>query len=275
MQKRKSNSFAKTLAKTSVAKTPSLPQQTEVLRCRLMPKPGLSVYSHDQRDIATPLCGNLRPQPESSKNPLLGKPQLGTVKPAVWDLPSKTNFHHEYGLRQFRDGIGSADVLGGWAQHSGTADQMAGRDFKQLNCEAAVVGKTTAKGFAEYRLTHDARLKAASIQVPLPIPYDKNTTFGRSTAATIPMADLFSHAYRFEWQQTAPTAAECAAAKKSKKPGPTKTSSMQAQVSHAKVAALEAKETFEAAHLDGTAGPDGLWKMKAFASVPPKVGHRG
>jgi len=240
-----------------------------------MPKPGMSVYSHDQRDIATPLCGNLRPQPESSKNPLLGKPQLGTVKPAVWDLPSKTNFQHEYGLRQFRDGIGSADVLGGWAQHSGTADQMAGRDFKQLNCEAAVVGKTTAKGFAEYRLTHDARLKAASIQVPLPIPYDKNTTFGRSTAATIPMADLFSHAYRFEWQQTAPTAAECAAAKKSKKPGATKTSSMQAQVSHAKVAALEAKETFEASHLDGTAGPDGLWKMKAFASVPPKVGHRG
>jgi len=230
------------------------------------------------RDISTPLCGNLKPQPESSKNTLLGKAQLGTVKCAVWSLPSDTNFQHEYGLRQKRDGVTSADVLGNWAAHAGTADQMPGRDFKQLNCEAVVTGCTTSKGFAEYRLDHDARIKAASASVVLPVPYDKvTTTFGRSTTSSIPMSDLISHGYRFEWAETAPTAEEAAAAKKSMKPGQTKTSLMQAKASQAKVAQLEAKEALEAAYANNTAGPgtDGLWKMKNFSTVSAKVGYMG
>ena len=81
----------------------------------------------------TPPCGNLRPQPETSKNSLLVKTTLGTVKATTWDLPSSKNFQHEYGLRQHRDGITSADVIGGWMQHQGTGDLLPGRDFKTLS----------------------------------------------------------------------------------------------------------------------------------------------
>ena len=77
-----------------------------------------AVYSHDMPERgATPLCGAHRP---GNKNPLLSKPVLGCVKKTVYDLPSKGNIQHEYGLRQDRDGITSADVLGEWAKSDHT-----------------------------------------------------------------------------------------------------------------------------------------------------------
>lgn len=244
---------------------------------RAMASKAQSVYSHDLRDTATPLCGNLHPQPETSKNTLLSKPQLGSVKSKVWKLPSDDHFQHEYGLPNMPDGVTSAIVLGSWQQHSGTADQLPGRDFKQLNAEAATVGLTTAKGFAEYRQTHDARIKPASGKVVLPTPYDATTTFGRSTKASTNFNDLISHSFRYEWSSTQPSAAEVSQSKKGKKPGQTKTSMLQAQSSRTKVIEFEAKEALEEAHLNKKNGPiaDNLWKMTNFERVPAKIGHTG
>jgi len=221
-----------------------------------------SLYSHDQRDISTPLCGTLKPQPETSKNVLLIKPQLGTVKSATWNLPSQTDFQHEYGLRQKRDGVTSGDVVGGWAQHDGTANQMPGRDFKALNAMAVVAGGCTSKDIADYRTTHDARLKLGTYKAAETMPYDSTTTFGRSTVASIPFGDLISHSYRYDWAQEQPPAETIKP--KARKPGQTKTSLMAAEVSRAKL------EQFENADV-----PKVLWKHAGFSKVPAKVGYTG
>ena len=249
-----------------------------------------SIYSHDKREIATPPCGNHKPQPEASKNTLLVKPALGTVKATCYDLPSASNFQHEYGLRQFRDGVTSGDVVGGWQQHKGTGDQMPGRDFKALNAMAVVAGKKTSKEMTEFRQEHDARLKLGGDTRVTSKPYDETTTFGRTTAPSLSFNDLMSHGYRFDWAQSQVRACRLPALpythtpdsnllvllpivtqppieevmRKSKKPGQTKTSRLQAEVSKAKREELET-----------TGAEKPLWKMQAYSNVPAKVGYLG
>lgn len=242
-----------------------------------------SVYSHDLRDpLEVPLSGNLHSQPEHSKNTLLAKAGLGQVKHTTYDLPSAKDFQHEYGLRLVSDGVTSNEVLGSWAVHDGTADQMPPRDFKALNKMAASSGLTTSAAFAQFREENDARVKQGTSTKPIPLGYDKlTTTFGRSTAPDTPMMDLMSHSYRFEWAETAPSAAEMHAARRPKAPSQTKTSILNAKVSHAKVAALQMKEELEAKYASGDAfgatNTDGqpLWKMRSFGAVPSKVGYLG
>ena len=227
---------------------------------------GVAIYSHDRRDgTLTPPCGKLRPQPESSKNPLLVNPTLGTVRAATWDLPSAKDFHHEYGLRQHRDGLTSGDVVGGWASHQGTGDLQTGRDFKALNAMAAVEGATTAKDFAEYRASHDARLKVGqSTAAKVKKQWDDTTRFGRNTQSSTPMDDLMSHSYRFDWIAVQPSAAEALQAGKSKKPGQTKTSRLQAETNALKLEALNKPDEVPK-----------YWKMSSFDKVPAKVGYEG
>ena len=151
-------------------------------------------YSHDRRDeTATPLCGAHRP---NKTNPLLIKPALGNVKGTVYDLPSKSNLQHEYGLRQERDGTSSAEVLGNWAAHEPNPNVVPGRDFKQLNKHAVVEGRITCKDMADFRKTHDFRLKYGSDKPAEKKPYDATTHFGRATNTTDNFNDLFSHSYR-------------------------------------------------------------------------------
>ena len=210
----------------------------------------------------TPPCGNLRPQPETSKNSLLVKTTLGTVKATTWDLPSSKNFQHEYGLRQHRDGITSADVIGGWMQHQGTGDLLPGRDFKALNVGAVTAGAMTSKDFSDFRATHDARLKLGTHKGTESLPYDETTRFGRSGDTSTPFNDLISHSYRFDWMSAQPSAEETR--RKSKKPGQTKTSRMQAEQSALKRASLDQADVAPA-----------LWKMSSFDKVPSKLGYLG
>ena len=164
-----------------------------------------SAYSHDHREPPDhPPCGTLKPQPEASKNPLLVKAALGTVQATCWDLPSKDNFQHEYGLRQKRDGVTSGDVVGSWAQNHGTANKLPGRDFKALNAMAVVAGGCTAKDMADFRTTHDVRMKLGSDKAAEVKPWDHNTVFGKGTAASLPFPDLMAHSYRFDWAEAQP-----------------------------------------------------------------------
>ena len=91
---------------------------------------GMGAYSHDRRDeTMTPPVGTFRPH----KNMLLIKPSLGSVRGTCYDLPSVQQFQHEYGLRQVRDGVTTADVVGGWSHHEPNPNVQPGRDFKMLN----------------------------------------------------------------------------------------------------------------------------------------------
>lgn len=224
----------------------------------LMEKP--STYSHDQRDeLATPPCGTFRDE-GPKYNTLLTKTQLGTVKPTTYDLPSSLDFQHQYGLPQVRDGSTAGDVVGNWAVHKGTQDQQPGRDFKALNKLAAMEGVKTAQETAGFRLTHDARLKLGSDKVKEKKPYDESTSFGRSTGATEPFADLIAHQHRYDWASTQQPASELQGKSKPKKPASTKTSRLMAQTALAKLADKAEEKP---------------WKMEAFKEVPAKVGPQG
>lgn len=216
-------------------------------------------YSHDRRDeTATPLCGAHRP---NKTNPLLIKPLLGSVKATVYDLPSAgNNLQHEYGLRQERDGSSSAEVVGNWAQHDPNQKVQPGRDFKMLNKHAATEGVVNCKQIKDYRETHDFRLKLGSEKPVEKKPYDASTSFGRPTNASTSFNDLFSHSYRYDWVAEATPASDVLQAKKPKKPTMTKSAMAQ-------VAAAQAKLKEEP--------PKQPWKMKAFESVPAKIGPMG
>jgi len=224
----------------------------------MAPQP--SIYSHDMRDeLATPLCGTFRAE-GPKYNTLLTKAQLGTVKPTTYKLPSENNIQHEYGLEQVRDGSTSADVLGNWAVHHGTQNKMPGRDFKALNKYAAMEGVKTAAATAEFRLSHDARLKLGSDKVVEKKPYDESTTFGRNTGASESFADLIAHQHRYDWASNQPAASELQAKNKPKKPASTKTSRLMAETAQAKL--RDAPDTEP-------------WKMAQYKVVPPKLGYQG
>jgi hypothetical protein len=227
-----------------------------------LPMPPISVYSHDQRDeLATPLVGSF-PLAAMEKNPLLKPAQrLGSVRATVYDLPSANgNIQHEYGLRQERDGLTSADVCGGWATYKGTGDQQPPRDFKALNKNAAIQGCKDAKQMGEFRKHHDFRITVSSGTVAVNVPYDRNTVFGRPSEPPERMTDIVSHQARYEWAANKPKATELQEKLKTKKPSETKTSRLLAETARAKLA-------------DKTTGP--MWKMSSFANVPAKIGQRG
>jgi len=210
-------------------------------------------------ELDAPLCGTFRDE-GPKYNTLLTKAQLGTVKPTTYSLPSKNNFQHMYGLEQVRDGSTSSDVVGNWAQHHGTANKLPGRDFKALNKLAAIEGVKTAAAISEFRQTHDARLKLGSDKAEEKKPYDTTTTFGRSTGASEPFADLIAHQHRFDWSSSQPPSSELQGKNKPKKPASTKTSRLMADTAQAKLIPEQERE---------------LWKMDTFKSVPSKIGYQG
>ena len=217
-------------------------------------------YSHDRRDeTATPLCGAHRPL-AVTKNALLVQPQLGCVRKTVYDLPSKGNLQHEYGLRQERDGSNSADVLGNWAQFEGTGNKLPGRDFRALNKKAAMEGKCTTTDIREFRMSNDIRLKLGDEKKTVSHPWDDSTVFGRATGAAEPFVDLVSHQHRFAWVNNQPPQSELLAAVARKKPQPTKTSRLMAETARKKLAEEAPKE---------------MWKLPTYKNVPAKIGQTG
>lgn len=164
-----------------------------------------------------------------------------------------------------RDGITAGDVVGGWMQHDGTANQKPGRDFKSLNSRAIAAGGTTSKDMTDFRKTNDVRLKLGTYKPPETTAWDESTVFGRPVPPGLPFVDLLSHGYRYDWQVNHPPIQ--AADRKQKKPGTTRTSEILAEVSRAKLAAF--------ADQDELTKMSPLWKMPMFEKVPSKIGYQG
>ena len=223
----------------------------------MAPQP--SIYSHDMREVSTPLCGTFRAD-GPKYNTLLTKASLGTVKATCYNLPSKYDFQHEYGLRQERDGSNSADVLGNWAQFEGTGNKLPGRDFRALNKKAAMEGKCTTTDIREFRMSNDIRLKLGDEKKTVSHPWDDSTVFGRATGAAEPFVDLVSHQHRFAWVNNQPPQSELLAAVARKKPQPTKTSRLMAETARKKLAEEAPKE---------------MWKLPTYKNVPAKIGQTG
>jgi len=224
-------------------------------------------YSHDRRDAtATPLCGAHR-QPKG--NPLLVKPQLGTVKATAYDLPN--DFAFTFGMRQERDGLTAGLVIENWAQHTGTKDKLPARDFTALNKAAVIDGNLTAKGVREYTKTHDIRVKVGGEQKQSPLPIDANTCFGKGVRPGTPFDDQLSHAFRYDWVLTNPLAENMVDNRKAVKPKSTAASRCQAAGSR------ERSSQQYSAQLGFPTPPDSLdlWKIGKFHDLPAKVGYTG
>ena len=224
-----------------------------------------AIYSFDERDrLLTPLVGTFRTThlTQRQTNPLLIKPTLGTGKASTWDLPSRGNLQHEFGLRQIRDGSSSNQVLGEWHTYAPDENLHRGTDFKAINKHAVTQGVINCRGLQAYREENDHFLKLGNEKKKPVLPYDPITTaFGRPGIKQDNFNDLFNHAYRYDWVSEAETTVNAIAAKKNKKPGETKSS-----------LALKASA---AAKKKGAEPLPELWKMKLFKDVPSKVGPRG
>lgn len=224
-------------------------------------------YSHDRRDeTATPLVGAHR-CPKG--NPLLVKPQLGSVKSTAYDLPE--NFQFTYGMAQERDGLTAGTVISNWAQHAGTKNKLPARDFTALNKAAIIEGNLNASAIRQYTKTHDIRVQLGGEQKQAPLPIDEDTTFGKGVRPGTPFNDLLSHAHRYDWVMGGPLAENVNEERKPQKPQPTK-------ASQAHAAGAEARATLGKTAQLGFSQPqsvEGMWKMKKFSNVSSKVGKQG
>mmetsp|Transcript_21023 Transcript_21023/g.44346 ORF Transcript_21023/g.44346 Transcript_21023/m.44346 type:complete len:237 (-) Transcript_21023:181-891(-) len=231
-------------------------------------KPGAAnemSYSHNRRDqTATPLCGAHRPD-AAKANPLLVKPQLGAVKGTTYDLPK--DFQFTYGMKQERDGLSTGSVVENWVEHTGTKDKLPARDFTALNKAAVMAGNLDSKSVREYTKSHDIRVKVGGEKQKAPLPIDDDTTFGKCVRPSTPFDDILSHAHRYDWVMQSELAADVQEQRKATKPKSTKASE-----GHAKGNA-KGNANSPATQKGFPDAPDanGLWKMKKFENVKPRV----
>lgn len=123
---------------------------------------------------STPLVGAHK---RRTMNALLIKPELGSVKKTTYSLPGA---EFTYGKALFREDEGTGEVMS-WREHTPKASvRQQGRDFMALNKGAIMSGATTAKQQAEFRKTHDARMKSPG-QHSVPVVDASSLIHGRPT----------------------------------------------------------------------------------------------
>mmetsp|Transcript_38710 Transcript_38710/g.121924 ORF Transcript_38710/g.121924 Transcript_38710/m.121924 type:complete len:198 (-) Transcript_38710:418-1011(-) len=95
--------------------------------------------------------------------PLIGYGgQVGKPKPSTMNLPPP---EHVYGYKMMLDAAGAGNIIGGWMEHTPNEATQPGRDFKKLNRMAIIKGSgLTPSQVADFRRTHDARLRGGSMQ---------------------------------------------------------------------------------------------------------------
>jgi hypothetical protein len=232
-----------------------------------------AIYSHDKREIGTPMYGTFRAGADKH-NPLLAKDSLGNVRPTCYDLPSaptKLGIQHEYGLEQFRTGEGAAEVVADWATNDASVTAMPGKDFKMSNKYAVIHGAVSSAQFAKIRQEGpEFRLKTGMHTTVQAKPYDSLTTFGRKSEPPINMSNLMNHSYRYEWTDKHQDMKVDGKVKARKKPSDTKSSALMAQSAAAKREAYEKQFAPDAVYEKPK-----VWVPKAFANVPCKVTQTG
>ncbi|EKX36464.1 hypothetical protein GUITHDRAFT_145734 [Guillardia theta CCMP2712] len=137
--------------------------------------------------------------------PLIGYGgQVGKPKPSTMNLPPP---EHVYGYKMMLDAAGAGNIIGGWMEHTPNEATQPGRDFKKLNRMAIIKGSgLTPSQVADFRRTHDARLRGGSMQhqqaIVLPSSRDPEFAYGVKNVYGTEMGALISNQYMRDFIQS-------------------------------------------------------------------------
>mmetsp|Transcript_26190 Transcript_26190/g.59378 ORF Transcript_26190/g.59378 Transcript_26190/m.59378 type:complete len:216 (-) Transcript_26190:130-777(-) len=139
----------------------------------------------------------MMPTTKRTPNPLLITAEVGKPKPSTMNLPPP---EHVYGYKMVLDSAGAGNIIGGWMEHTPNEATQPGRDFKKLNRMAIIKGSgLTPTQVADFRRTHDARLRGGSMQhqqaIVLPSSRDPEFAYGVKNVYGTEMGALISNQY--------------------------------------------------------------------------------
>lgn len=106
-----------------------------------------------------------------TQNVLLGKSQLGKVKPGFHVLPSE---EHVYGKAPTKDQHGARDgtrsvtaAISNWEFHKPSGVSQAPKDFMAINKQGVGHGLTNAKEISRFKDANDTRVKVVEGKKPV------------------------------------------------------------------------------------------------------------
>jgi hypothetical protein len=196
-------------------------------------------------------------------NPLLVKIQTGKVKATTYSLPPEG---FVYGRRDQYQEEGVKEVVNSWQNHTPPAEAVPGRDFVKLNRSAVVRGAVSSKDIANFRTTHDARLKTgATITKGQAKQLDPSFTYGRPSKPSTPIHDVLNNTFQRNAiiaarRQAAFEAAQREQQENSKAGKFGQSQHTRASLGHMKIRAPDAREPF---------------KLAKFKEVGPRIGSQG
>lgn len=149
------------------------------------------------------IVGRVRPK----NNPLIRRSEVG--KSCVHnDLPSLPA-DYTYGAPLKRDPEGAGEVMLSWQSHATPSHKKAydfGRDFITLNRQSLEAGCLHPRDVADFRRTHEARIKPKTTTldgskggVPDTVKRDKYHIYGAPSPDSEHVADLIQNRYELEW----------------------------------------------------------------------------
>jgi hypothetical protein len=146
-----------------------------------------------------------RPRPKN--NPLIHRSEVG--KPSFHNDMPKLPDDYVFGAANKRDAESAGEVMLTWQVHCPPPSKMQydfGRDFLTLNKKSVQSHCTSAKDVAEYRKSHDARLKPnvtgkKPAIVPDRVAADPNYSYGSKSGESESVADLIQNRWEMEWVQ--------------------------------------------------------------------------
>jgi hypothetical protein len=147
------------------------------------------------------IVGRVRPK----NNPLIRRSEVG--KSCVHnDLPSLPA-DYTFGAPLKRDPEGAGEVMLSWQSHATPTHKKEydfGRDFITLNRQSLGAGCLHPRDVADFRKTHEARIKPKTTTfldkgVPDTIKRDKHHIYGAPSPDSEHVADLIQNRYELEW----------------------------------------------------------------------------
>lgn len=144
-------------------------------------------------------------KPRPRNNPLIHRSEVG--KPSFHnDLPPLPE-DYTFGAPMKKDAEGAGEVMLTWQCHAPPPSKMQydfGRDFLTLNKRSVQSHCASAKEVAEFRKSHDARLKPKVTGkkpaiVPDHVSGDRSHSYGGKSGESESVADLIQNRWELEW----------------------------------------------------------------------------
>ena len=226
-----------------------------------MPQPARMAETTEDGDI---IVGRVRPK----NNPLIHRSEVG--KPSFHnDLPPLPE-DYTFGAPLKRDPEGAGQVMLTWQSHAPPKSKMSydfGRNFLALNRNAVGASCTDAKAVADFRKSHDVRIKPKVTGkrptiAPPSVISDPNHAFGARSGESESVADLIQN--RWECERVEEQKERMSAIERAKDKEAQRRASPARRAPRITPAAAAARAT-------PTPHPRDTFTLKQFRNVPSRV----